>query len=318
MKFNYTLLTISLLATPVMAKIADESGISGEISFNTGFRGETSNFNTDGDKTITTTSKSADQDSSFLAFPLGNLAYTFGQHLDKQVYLGTAREDIAIGQMALEVGYKQELNSGTVVHVSFLPTIMSGETWANPYQLNTERTLTDETGYTYRLKFSKIAGSRFSLDTAYATKNIENERSSGELKRDANIVYLKANYRLMLSRISFVIPSITYITNDAEGSAASYDSWGTKVSYFQLFDGQQLALTAGYENRAYDTGSAIFANTIRSDETFSLFAVYKYKNIMNLKYWSFISSVGYSQSNSNITFYDESDYIVSVGLNFAF
>jgi hypothetical protein len=320
MKFNYTFLAISLLTTPVMAKLPDESGFSGEISFNTGYRGQTSNFNTygDGDKTITSTDKSADVDSRFLAFPLSNIAYTFGKNLDRQVYIGTAREDITVGTLALEIAYKQELKSGTVIHISLLPTIISDETWANPYQLNTERTTTDETGYAYRLKINNIAGSRFSLDTAYATKDIGNELSADELKRDANTVYLKANYRLMLSRSSFLVPSITYITDDAEGSAESYDSWEAEVSYFKLFDRHQLALTAGYENRSYDTGSAIFGNKTRSDNTFSLFLAYKYKQFMSLEDWSFVSLVGYNQSNSNITFYDESNYIISVGLNYAF
>ncbi|MFB1036570.1 MAG: DUF2860 family protein, partial [Sinobacterium sp.] len=118
-----------------MAKLSEESGFSGEISFNTGFSGETSHFNTDGHNTITSTENSANSDSDFIAFPLGRLAFTFGQNLDKQVYIGTARKDIAVGKMALEIAYKQKLNSGTVIHMSFLPTIMPDETWANPYLL---------------------------------------------------------------------------------------------------------------------------------------------------------------------------------------
>jgi hypothetical protein len=114
------------------------------------------------------------------------------------------------------------------------------------------------------------------------------------------------------------MPSITYIFNDAEGSSESYDSWKTKVSYFKLLDRHQLAITLGYGNRVYDTGSGIFDNNIRSDETLSLFTAYKYKKFMNWRDWSFVSLVGYNQSNSNITFYDKSNYIVSVGLNYTF
>jgi hypothetical protein len=318
MKFNYTFLAISLVTTPVMAKLSEESGFSGEISFNTGFSGEASHFNTDGENTITSTENSANSDSDFIAFPLGRLAFTFGQNLDKQVYIGTARKDIAVGKMALEIAYKQKLNSGTVIHMSFLPTIMPDETWANPYLLDTERTTTDEAGYAYRLKVSKIAGSNFSLDAAYVTKELENEITSDELKRNSNIIYLKTSYRLFLNRTSFLKPSITYMSNDAEGSAASYDTWKTKMSYFKLFDRQQLALTVGYENRSYDTGSVIFDSKTPSDKTLSLFLAYKYKKFMNLDDWSFVSFVGYNQSNSNITFYDRSNYIVSVGLNYAF
>ena len=68
-----------------------------------------------------------------------------GQQLDKQVYIGTAREDIAVGDIAVgdiavgdfafEIGYKQELESGMVIEASFLPTVVSGQTWSDPYAL---------------------------------------------------------------------------------------------------------------------------------------------------------------------------------------
>ena len=41
----------------------------------------------------------------------------------------------------------------------------------------TDRQTTDEDGNAYRLKVENIAGSKFSVDMAYATKDVENERS---------------------------------------------------------------------------------------------------------------------------------------------
>ena len=318
MKLKITFLALSIAATPAFAKLADEQGISGEISLNAGVTSSTSNFNTDGDSTITSTDQKASSESSFLVAPLGSIAYTFGERLNHQVYTGTARDDIATGTVVLEVGYKYQLQSGMVIDASILPTIMSGETWANPYDLNTSRSKTDEKGNAFRLKLSSIAGSPFSLDMAYATKDVEQDNVPDELKRDADTFYLKGQYRQPLSRSMMLVPSIIYQSRDADGSAESYDQIGAEVSLFGAAGRHQYALTAGYSQRDYDAGNSLFNNTVRSDDNINLFAAYEYEKFMNWDNWSFISLAGYGTSDSNITFYDESQYIVSVGMNYKF
>ena len=318
MKLKITFLALSIAATPAFAKLADEQGISGEISLNAGVTSFTSNFNTDGDSTITSTDQKASSESSFLVAPLGSIAYTFGERLNHQVYTGTARDDIATGTVVLEVGYKYQLQSGMVIDASILPTIMSGETWANPYDVNTSRSKTDEKGNAFRLKLSSIAGSPFSLDMAYATKDVEQDNVPDELKRDADTFYLKGQYRQPLSRSMMLVPSIIYQSRDADGSAESYDQIGAEVSLFGAAGRHQYALTAGYSQRDYDAGNSLFNNTVRSDDNINLFAAYEYEKFMNWDNWSFISLAGYGTSDSNITFYDESQYIVSVGMNYKF
>ncbi|MEZ9134207.1 DUF2860 family protein, partial [Vibrio breoganii] len=123
--------------------------------------------------------------------------------------------------VVLEVGYKYQLESGMTIDASLLPTIMSGETWADPYNTTSARTKTDETGNAFRLKLSSIAGSAFSLDMAYATKDVEEDQVEEALKRDANTLYLKGQYRLPLSRTMMLIPSVIYQTRDADGKAES-------------------------------------------------------------------------------------------------
>ncbi len=317
MKLKITFLALSIAATPAFAKLADEQGISGEISLNAGVTSSTSNFNTDGDSTITSTDQKASSESSFLVAPLGSIAYTFGERLNHQVYTGTARDDIATGTVVLEVGYKYQLQSGMVIDASILPTIMSGETWANPYDVNTSRSKTDEKGNAFRLKLSSIAGSPFSLDMAYATKDVEQDNVPDELKRDADTFYLKGQYRQPLSRSMMLVPSIIYQSRDADGSAESYDQIGAEVSLFGAAGRHQYALTAGYSQRDYDSASTEFTS-VRSDDNINLFAAYEYEKFMNWDNWSFISLAGYGTSDSNITFYDESQYIVSVGMNYKF
>ncbi|MCQ8869940.1 DUF2860 domain-containing protein [Vibrio splendidus] len=318
MKIKITLLALSVAASPAFAKLADEQGFSGEISINTGVASSTSNFNTDADSTISSNTQKASSENSFLVAPLGSVAYTFGEKLNHQVYTGTARDDVATGTVVLEVGYKYQLESGMTIDASLLPTIMSGETWANPYAEGVARSKTDETGNAFRLKLSSIAGSAFSLDMAYATKDVDNDEiQEQELKRDANTLYLKGQYRVPLSRTMMLIPSIIYQTRDADGNAESYDQFGGEVSLFGGMGRHQYALTAGYNQRSYDANNSIYDKT-RSDDNINLFAAYEYQQFMNWDNWSFVSLAGYGTSDSNITFYDESQYIVSVGLNYKF
>ncbi|MEZ8318473.1 DUF2860 domain-containing protein [Vibrio splendidus] len=317
MKIKITLLALSVAASPAFAKLADEQGFSGEISINTGVASSTSNFNTDADSTISSNTQKASSESSFLVAPLGSVAYTFGEKLNHQVYTGTARDDVATGTVVLEVGYKYQLESGMTIDASLLPTIMSGETWADPYAEGVARSKTDETGNAFRLKLSSIAGSAFSLDMAYATKDVEEDQVEEALKRDANTLYLKGQYRLPLSRTMMLIPSVIYQTRDADGKAESYDQFGGEVSLFGGMGRHQYALTAGYNQRSYDASSITFQKK-RSDDNINLFAAYEYEQFMNWDNWSFVSLAGYGTSDSNITFYDESQYIVSVGLNYKF
>lgn len=328
MKAKLSLIALSLFALPTMAQLSEQAGFSGEVSLSAGFASTTSNFNTDGYKTINDVNQTASSDSGALVLPLGSLAYTFGTNLDKQFYVGMAREDIAVGTLALELGYKQQLASGMVIDASFLPTVMSGETWSDPFLTGQERQTTDETGNAFRLKFNNIMGSNFSLDTAYATRDIDDEKSGvsdtslttaerNALQRDSSSIYLKGDYRLPLTRTSFLQPSLTYIKTDADGDANSLDSVGGELSYFKIMNRHQFALTAGYTNRSYDAINAIYGKT-RDEDELSFFAAYEYQEFMGWQDWSLVSFAGYSKTDSNIDFYDEDQYLLSVGMNYQF
>ncbi|WP_019273990.1 DUF2860 domain-containing protein [Vibrio coralliilyticus] len=327
MKAKLSLIALSLVALPTMAQLSEQAGFSGEVSLSAGFSSTTSNFNTDGDKTINDVNQTASSDSGALVLPLGSLAYTFGTNLDKQFYVGMAREDIAVGTLALELGYKQQLASGMVIDASFLPTVMSGETWSDPFLTGQERQTTDETGNAFRLKFNNIMGSNFSLDTAYATRDIDDEKSGTSyssdpevtkvLQRDASSIYLKGDYRQQLTRTSFLQPSLTYVKTDADGDANSLDSIGGELSYFKIMNRHQFALTAGYTNRSYDAINPIYGKT-RDEDELSFFAAYEYQEFMGWQDWSLISFAGYSTTDSNIDFYDEDQYLFSVGMNYQF
>ena len=200
---NKTTLSLSIISCFVsyssIAELAPEAGFGGEISLNTGYMSQTSNFNTNVKDPLSDLNSEGESNGQMLVAPLGQINYTFGHQLDKQVYIGTSREDIAVGDFAFEIGYKQELESGMVVDASFLPTVVSGETWSDPYAITSARQVTDETGNAYRLKLESIAGSDFTLDMAYANIDVKDEASGSDLsaseqaklQRDGSVMFVK-------------------------------------------------------------------------------------------------------------------------------
>ncbi|MUK69641.1 DUF2860 domain-containing protein [Aliivibrio fischeri] len=310
-------LMLCVTASPAMAQLANQEGISGEIAITAGFASSTSNFNTEGSDTISSSNQKPTSEYSFLAFPLGSITYTFGDALNQQAYTGTSRQDVATGIVVLEVGYRYQFESRMIMDIAILPTIMSSETWENPYLVNQSRTKTDESGNAFRFQLKNIAGSNFSLDSAFATKEIDTDKVVDELKRDANTIYLKGQYRQPLSRTMLVMPSIIYQSSSADGKANSYDQYGVELSVFKLMQRHQIVLTAGYAQRQYESTNPIYDKT-RENNKLSLFAAYEYKNIMDWKDWSLVAFAGYGAEQSNITFYDNSEYIISTGLNYKF
>lgn len=326
MKAQHTLFIFALAASPCMAKLAQHSGISGEVAVSAGYVSSKSNFDTKADKRINGLNQDASTDSRGVIIPLGNLAYTFGPELDKQVYVGTSREDIAVGALALEVGYKQQLSSGTIVDVSVLPSVMSREVWEDPFVEGEKRHKTDEDGMAYRLKLSNINGSNFSLDTAYGTREVDDELSgttqlsqaqSKLLDRDLDWYLVRGSYRVALNESSYLVPTLTYTSTDADGDANSSDSVRAEATYAALFDHHKLAITAGYTKRSFDEKNPLFDKK-RDENIYSLFAAYEYRLSGDWQDWSVISLAGYKNTDSDIEFYDKSQFLTTVGMSYHF
>ncbi len=318
MKSRLAIIPLAFIVSSVQAQLAETAGFSGEISLNAGFISSNSHFNTDNNSTINSLNDNAESDRSFIAAPLGNAAYTWGAKLNQQVYVGTTRSDIAIGTLAFQLGYKYQLNSGTVLDFSYLPTILEGETWQNPYLTNQTRKTTDEGGNAFRFQINRLLSDNFNLDLAYADKDVEKDTvTDSSLLRDAKIYHIKGDYRIPLSRTSMLQPALTYVYQDADGKAESFDSYRFELSWFQFVNRHRIAVTAGYTLKNYEAASVTFDKT-RDDGKLSLFTAYEYKNVFDWQDWSLISLAGYGNNDSNITFYDEKEYLLSVGLNYTF
>ncbi|MCP4321303.1 MAG: DUF2860 domain-containing protein [Psychromonas sp.] len=315
-----------LYSTTTLAALAEQQGFSGEIAVIAGYAQQTSNLNSEGEKVKTGDLNSqSDSESSGLIAPLGNVQYTFGEALDKQVFVGTSSDDVAVGDIGFEIGYSQGFDSGMVMSVSYLPSVMSGETWQDPYLLDTEKKATDVSGNAVRFQIEAIAGSNFSAELAYGTTKVDEEQSGNTLTasdqklldRNGNTVYLKSAYQYAINQTNILIPSVTYISHSTDGEAMSFDSYGADLTYFKVIGKQSIALSVAYSHSAYDALNPVF-NETREDNAYSAFLAYERGLGFGLDSWSFISLAGYSQSVSNIEFYDEEGFIASVGIKYNF
>lgn len=315
---NKTTICLSLMTFSVAsAHAVDLTRFSGEFSLNTGYSSTNSNFNVNGEKTLSHLGSGSQSDNAFIA-PLGSLFYALDQKDSHRVYLGTSRDDLAVGTLAFEVGYQYDFANGTGFDISVLPTVVSDEVWADPYLVGQSRSKTDRTGNAYRLKLSNLWSSGVSFDMAYAQSEIDNEAiAQSALHRDADIYYLKGQYRSMLSSNSGYISAFSYTDHNADGKAASFNAYKGELSYFYLSQNYSLSFTGSYALRDFDAVNPVFSKQ-RNDNVYRAFLAYEYRNLPGWDNWSITSFAGSTITSSNIDFYNSDDFIVTLGMNYKF
>ncbi|MDN3613058.1 DUF2860 family protein [Vibrio gallaecicus] len=324
-------ITLMIFAPQAVSALAPSQGITGNITFLTGFLADSNNLDVSQSYTQMQSdlSVSGSTETSGMVGLLGSLKYTFGDSLDKQLFLGTSRDDVITGTLAFEVGYRQQLTDGTVADVSFLPTLISGEVWDDPYAIDQKRKETDLSGNVVRMQLSKIMGSNFHIDMAAGESDVKNEQSGLKglgladekralMKRERKYYYFKTRYQHMLNNgAGLLTPSLNVFSSDSEGDALSFFSVGAEVSLAKRFNKHGIALTVNADNREYDAVNPIF-NKKREDKDLGIFLAYEYSGILGYKDWSVVSFIGARSTDSNIEYYDYSQYIASVGLDYKF
>ncbi|NLS14349.1 DUF2860 domain-containing protein [Vibrio sp. SM6] len=326
-KWSVTISALTLcLASVTQAKVPTASvsqgptqraGVSGDIAINAFVFDTKNNLSTSSDSRIESLDQAAPSKQKVFVAPLGNVRYTFGRQRHQQVYLGTAREDVAVGNLALQLGYRYTFSNGVVSDISILPTVLSGEVWRDPYKEGVSRSKTDEHGIAYRFQLNRLFGF-LGLDMAYARNDIDHDDLAGTaLARDADTYTIKASTRFPVSRGLFIAPSLRYLRHNADGDAASFDEYRLSVSGFQMWQRQKLGLTLDYAKQDYRATNPIFSKK-RHNNVVSLFAVYEYEQPFGWQNWSAVGLAGYEHNDANIRFYDVRQGMISAGLNYKF
>ncbi|MGF1695360.1 DUF2860 domain-containing protein [Vibrio lamellibrachiae] len=313
--FTFIALTLS---TSFSVQAFDAKRFSGNFSINTGVTSSNSNLDTEGDSRLGNITSKGSSNTDFFVGPLGNFEYKFDKERFHSVYLGTSRDDLAVGTLAFELGYRFTSRRGTKLDLAFLPTIVANEMWSDPYATGSERVTTDVDGRAYRFKFTNIMESRFSFDMAYAIAKFDDEAISDQsLHRESDSLYYKIQHLTMLTPHTGFTGAVNVINHDAQGDAASFDQYTGEVTYFYNTPRHFVSLTGSYGNRKYDAAHPYFGGH-RKDDIYFLFLAYEYRDLENWDNWSITSFAGASITTSNFDFYESDEYLMSVGLNYQF
>ncbi|WP_135384767.1 DUF2860 family protein [Vibrio tasmaniensis] len=324
-------LATMMLASPSYAALAPSEGFSGNMTFLTGFTANSSNLDAgqSNHQSQTDLMSSGATEANGMVAILGSMQYTFSALNHKQIFLGTSRDDIITGTLAFEVGYRQQLESGMVIDFSILPTLISGEVWDDPYAVDSKREETDLTGNVVRMQLSKMMGTNFNIDMAFGESDVKKENTGLKgldltdeertlMTREREYFYLKSGYQYFLKDGSGILtPSINVFSSNSEGNALSFLSVGAEVNLAKRFGNHGLAFTINAAKRDYDKENPIF-NKTREDKDFGAFIAYEYANIFDAKNWSLVSLLGAKTTTSNIEYYQSSQYVVSVGVDYKF
>lgn len=313
-----SLVALTSITTAHNAYSLEWDQFSGELLFATLYTHSDSNLYTEGNPNLGEDQNRGDDGDQVIVTPLGILNFDFGEDRDHRLYMGTSRDDLSVGTLAFEFGYQTKLDSGTTFDLAYLPTVIPGEVWSNPYDFDNARVKTDVNGGAVRMKLSNISQSNLSLDMAYAYAEVDEDHVPYELlERDSQAYYIKAQYLSMLNVQSGINYGLSYTFHDAEGKANQHNRYALEASYFFVSSSYGLAITGNYAHSDYRTDSPVF-NKTRADNSYKLFVAYEYKDLGSWDNWSVATFMGTRKNNSNIDFFTHREWLLSVSLNYTF
>ncbi|MBW3698316.1 DUF2860 domain-containing protein [Vibrio sp. T187] len=317
MNNKLTFLTAAILTSSAAYAELGEAGFTGSVGLGTGIFSESSNLSTDGEKNITL-GQSASSESELTFEPIAKLEYTFGSALNQQVYVGTHNEELINSDLAVELGYVYQLENGTNLDVSYIMSLMSEEVWQDPYAFNQDRDVTDVSESAFRFKADDIAGSQFSFDGLYSSKDVDKEASQyASMQRSGSGFSGTLSYTHYLDETSALVPSVTYAAFSAGGDAMSNSSYGVGLEYLKQMGQHAFSLSGEYSLTSYDATNEVF-NKTQDDTAYGVSAMYQYESPMGMEDVTLLGLVSYEASSSNIDFYDSSEYQLMVGATYSF
>jgi len=326
-----TLTLCFLMAThPVQAQTTDkpsESGWDSELAINVGYSREQSRLNTKDDQIYSDYDSKADWQSDWIIAPLGTFNYNF-QNLDKQFFVGTAREDIAQGQFHTQFGFRHWLPDGSSLSLSYIPGLLENKVWRDPFVLNDPRAETDQSIHALRLQYKNILASNFNFEMALGKRELDEEKSGqslaelsnaqrSSLDRNATMTYLRGDYGMQLGQHTLLQSTLTWTGVDADGEAMTHGRTGLQFGLIQMFSRSRVSYNFDIAKADYDAVNPIF-QVKRRDSEYSLFVAYEYDRPFDWQNVSLVSFGGWSRGDSNIDFYDKQGLFLAIGLNYKF
>ena len=314
--------------------LPEDSGFSGYIELLGAYISSNSQFNTDNKNERTDSlDKSGKRVDNVKPLPLGLIAYTFAE-LRTQLFLGVLPETVVQGQFQVEAGVRHDLLDGTSLRASAIPiTPFQKETWEDPFVVGQNRKETDITSYGFKLSAENILASGIGLEYRWKQQKIDNEKSGkflisqpvspltpedlDDLERDSKSHRFSAEYSFELMPRMNLKPILRYTREDAKGSANSFHAFTTHLSFSYSGDKWQAFVNGIVKREWYDDTHPIFDKT-RRDFNLGMFAIIAYKDPFGLEGFRINWLNGIFRSNSNIDFYESTNYLTALGIAYNF
>ncbi|GLP95073.1 DUF2860 family protein [Paraferrimonas sedimenticola] len=327
----------ALVATPALAEkdekrkpppLAEEPGWDFTINLNAGVGRSTSQFNPENENAVTKDlNNSGTTTTKGVVFPLLRAAYT-QQDLKTQWFLGNSLDNVSRGEFQLEAGVTREFDSGTRATFALFPDLpFFGETWADPYLIDEAREKTDVKNQGGRIALDFIWGLPINLKYGFANTEVKKEISGQSqgitrsqqdlLVRDGNFHRVTLEGFVPLSKNLRLTPSLFYTRGDLKGKAMASKEFGGRFAMNYNRNRHFLTANISYSQTSYDASNPVFMQE-QKDKKLGVFALYAYKEPFGWKDFSMNLIVAWSDTRSNIVFYESDVFAGAVGLTYRF
>jgi hypothetical protein len=248
-------------------------------------------------------------------FLLFDVNYTLND--DTTLYIGTPFFDD--NREGLTFGCEKLFNDNSNLDVS----LFFGERslWKDPYETGVKREITYSDSLGFTIDYDGLLGTELNIGYTLRHENVKDDiagNNDSTLKRSGTNHTLKTGYNFYLNDMfdSMLTPSLLFVRDDVEGDANAYDAVGAELAYNMDQDNNALMLTLSVENETYDDIHPKF-DTKRKQTTYTATCFYTRKNLWNDRWYSRIG-FSYDHVDSNISFFDENNFLYGVSLGYAF
>lgn len=297
-------------------------GFNGQVSLHLGTISNDSQFNSKGDKQISSLAQAPSKTTQFVPVPMWDLKYGFAE---SEVYFKSDLQGMA-SNFYLELGYRYYISAKSRLSVGIIPGVLSKDTWSDPFVVNQDRNKTDLSTQGVVINYENIADSSFSVELAAGKSVIDNEQSGAstltqseqaKLNREGDLFYAELSQNLHFSRTMSAKWQLHYLQDNADGDAMQNSTAGLDLQLRKSLGRHTFLFGGKGVKRDFKEQHPIFSMT-REDDVYGLSLAYIWTAPLNWQNTAFIIRSGWDVTDSNIDFYDKTQVLGTMGVSYRF
>ena len=320
----------TLLALPI---VPEQQGWGGFFAGGLGYTDIKSNTVAgnkivDGGKdTINNIFQSPESSDNFHPVFTGEVNYTLANR--NQIFLGTSLEDALTLDGSAQLGWRKQTERSGIFQVGILFSGIPPEVWEDPYLTGVPRSDTDRDTTGLRFQWDRIFGTALEWQVSYRDLDVDNDRSGQNvpgclsacqslLRRDGDWYDTELSWLFKLAGGKHILrPLIGYRSVDTDGDAESFDSGRLQLTYSYMSAKYIFVTNALAASRDYDEPNPLYGIK-RDSDIVALGATLFYQLPTASKRWRLVTSVLWSEADSDIDFHDNELFTISVSAFYRF